>query len=252
MAYVPLNINVYTAAFAGAMAGINVPNGAFITDPDTDDYATQADVAAAFAAAVDTAWGETTVANSYDIEAIEGASNNTFVRGAGNPFNTELTNPDNWANVADAIVAMVLQGDTNATAQGITLPPIPTGGGGTIVASFFKADVDDVSTEPALNGVFYTATANGWFRLTWVLTTFGDFAPGVDSAQINAFIGAPSVDSPQLSPSLKLYQGGEGTQGALFCTPADVYLKTGQTLQLQGAFGTHMTVGIQLTQVTIP
>lgn len=123
------------------------------------------------------------------------------------------------------------------------------GAGGTVVASFFVADVVDVSIEPALNGVFYTAPADGWFRLTWVLTTFGVFQPGVDSAQINAFVGAPSVDSPQVNPSLRLYQGGEGTQAAQFCTPADVYLKTGQTLQLQGAFGTHMTVGIQLTRV---
>ncbi len=121
--------------------------------------------------------------------------------------------------------------------------------GGTVVASFFAADVADVSTEPALNGVFYTAPSNGWFRLTWVMATFAAFQPGVDSGQVNAYVGPASVDSVQASPSLRLYQGGEGTQAASFNTPADVYLRAGQTLQLQGAFGVHLTIGIQLTRI---
>lgn len=130
MAYVPVNINVYAAAFAGAMAGIVVPNGAFITDPTSADYAPQAAVASAYAAAVDTAWGGVTVANAYDIAAISEASTNIFSRGAGYPFNAALNQQSNWTRVATAVVVAVLQGDVNATGQGIVLPAVGGGGGG--------------------------------------------------------------------------------------------------------------------------
>lgn len=36
---------------------------------------------------------------------------------------------------------------------------------------------------------------------------------------------------------------------AIFSTPADVYLKAGETLQLQGLDGLNMAVGVQLTLV---
>lgn len=123
MAYSPLNINVYAAAFAGAMAGIGVPNGAFIVDPTTGDYAGAAAVAAAFAQAVDTAWGAATVANSYDLACITEASSNLFVRGAA-PLTGAVVLQANWTTAALALVAMVQQGDTNFAAQNITPPGV--------------------------------------------------------------------------------------------------------------------------------
>lgn len=123
MAYSPLNINVYSAAFAGAMAGIGVPSGAFIVDPATADYASAAAVAAAFAQAVDTAWGAVTVPNSYDLACISEASSQLFSRGAS-PLTGNTLLQANWTTVAIALVAMVQQGDTNFASQNITPPGI--------------------------------------------------------------------------------------------------------------------------------
>lgn len=125
----------------------------------------------------------------------------------------------------------------------------PPSGGGEVVASFLGADVVDVTTEPELNGVFYTATVAGWFRLSWVLATVAPFAPGVDAVLVNAFVGPPSENSVQLRPGLQLYQGGEGTQAFTTCTPADVYLRVGQTLELQGLAGAHVTIGVRLERL---
>lgn len=129
MPYTPLNVNVYAAAFAGAVAGIGVPAGAFITDPVTGNYVTIAAVAAAYAQAVDTAWGAG-VANAYDVAAILDGSTNIFTRGPGHPLVGAVTTQANWTIVALALVALVRQGDTDAIAEGITLPPISTSGGG--------------------------------------------------------------------------------------------------------------------------
>jgi hypothetical protein len=129
MTYVPLNLDVYTAAYAGAIAGIGIPNGAFITDPVESDYAPVTVVSAVYAQAVDTAWGAVS-ANTYDIEAITDASCNLFVRGPGCPIGGAIITQDNWTIVATALVALIREGDATASTGGITFPPIPTGGGG--------------------------------------------------------------------------------------------------------------------------
>jgi len=123
MTYSPLNINVYTAAFAGAVAGTGIPTGAFITDPVSDDYGLPISVATVFAQAVDTAWGANS-ANTYDIEAITDASDNLFARGAGWPIEGAVITQANWTIVAVALVAMIRKGDSMATAGGITFPPL--------------------------------------------------------------------------------------------------------------------------------
>lgn len=121
MTYSPLNINVYTAAYAGAVAGCGIPTGAFITDPTSDDYGSNISVAVAFAQAVDTAWGAN-AANTYDIEAITDASDNLFARGPGCPIGGVIVTQGNWTIVATALVALIRKGDSVATAGGIIFP----------------------------------------------------------------------------------------------------------------------------------
>jgi hypothetical protein len=121
MTYSPLNINVYTAAYAGAVAGCGIPTGAFITDPTSDDYGSNISVAVAFAQAVDTAWGAN-AANTYDIEAITDASDNLFARGPGCPIGGVIITQANWTIVATALVALIKKGDSVASAGGITFP----------------------------------------------------------------------------------------------------------------------------------
>jgi len=124
MAYTPVNINVYSAAFAGAVAGLGAPNGAFVIDPLGADYAGPVNVAAFFAQAVDTVWG-TAVANSYNLAAITELSNNLFARGPGYPLTGAVLTQANWTIVATALIALVRQGDTNASAtQNITPPGV--------------------------------------------------------------------------------------------------------------------------------
>ena len=124
MAYTPKNVLVYTAAFAGAMSGVGVPNGAFIVDPTTGDYAPAAGVAAAYAQAVDTAWGNVTVPNNYDLQCIQLTSEALIARGAGYPIAAPVNTQANWTTVATALVAMVQQGDVNFASQNITPPGV--------------------------------------------------------------------------------------------------------------------------------
>ena len=149
MTYSPLNINVYTAAFAGAVAGTGIPSGAFITDPVSDDYGLPISVATVFAQAVDTAWGANS-ANTYDIEAITDAADNLFARGAGWPIEGAVITQDNWTIVAVALVAMIRKGDSTATAGGIVFPPL----GGT--------------------GPSFTITQELWVAATWGSDVTGD------------------------------------------------------------------------------
>lgn len=123
MAYTPLNVLVYSAAFSGAMAAICEPAGAAVLDPVTGDYAAQASIAAAWAQAVDTAWTNSP-ANSYDTDAIKFMSLEFFGgHGTGplSPIGT-LATQSNWTVFAVACVAAVRQGDTNFASQGITPP----------------------------------------------------------------------------------------------------------------------------------
>lgn len=146
MPYVPLNVNVYAAAFAGATAGIGVPTGAFITDPVAADYVTIVGVAAAYAEAVDQAWGAG-VANSYDLAAILDGSTNIFTRGPGHPLVGAVTTQANWTIVAMALVALVREGDADAIAEGIVLPPLSTPGAPfPPIVNIAALDVFDVGT----------------------------------------------------------------------------------------------------------
>jgi hypothetical protein len=139
MAYVPLNLDVYTAAYAGAIAGIGIPSGAFIVNPNQSHYAPVTVVAAAFAQAFDTAWSATPTANLYDIEAIAEACCNTFVKGPGAPMTGDVTTQDNWTIVATAIVALIKEGDAAATTGGIVFPPFGGGGGGPVPQQYWVA-----------------------------------------------------------------------------------------------------------------
>ena len=197
MAYVPLNIPIYTAAFAGAMAGLGVPSGAFIIDPATADYATNASVAAVFAQAIDTAWGASQAANAYDTFAISNASTAIFARGPGYPLRTPLTVQTNWTTAATAIVAMVKQGDTySSNTQNITLPGGPnraygrmgtattSGGVGPTVVAAVKLIAKGSGIFKAWVNLEYDATAADVVTLT--IRVFLDTVPGTPLTLTNA------------------------------------------------------------------
>jgi len=193
MAYIPLNVQVYSAAFAGAVAGIGVPNGAFIIDPTTADYAPAVSVAAVYAQAVDTAWGAVIVANSYDLGAIQVASSNLFVRGAGYPIAAPVNTQANWTTVAVALVALVRQGDTNASApQNITLPGASGtnrayGTGGATTAG--QATITVIAAVKLIakgSGLF-----KGWCNLVWDALTATEVGTMTVKVFTDAVAGTP-------------------------------------------------------------
>jgi hypothetical protein len=203
MAYVPQNINVYSAAFAGAIAGISVPNGAFVIDPVTGNYAGNANVAAFFAQAVDIAWG-TGQANDYDLGAITQASNAIFARGPGYPLGTPLTSQSNWTIVATALVAMIRQGDTNASnTQNIALPAQYTASGiipGPCPVGVFTHQIVPVPT-----------VREGDFAITLVDATADDFVitvQHVSTGEIHLFVFNIAAGAPVNIPvQFKIFRG---------------------------------------------
>lgn len=192
MAYTPLNVNVYAAAFSGAMAGLGVPTGAFITDPVGGDYANVALVAAAFSQAVDTAW-TASPANAYDVSAIANASSNLFTRGPGYPLTGVVLTQANWTLVATALVAMVRQGDANAVApQNITMPGVGSsnrayGTGGAAVAGAAAINIiAAVKLIAKSSGLF-----KAWVNLDWAALTPADIGTLTINVFTDAVAGVP-------------------------------------------------------------
>ncbi len=190
MAYVPSNINVYTAAFSGAVAGLGAPSGATIIDPTTLDYAGPTNVAAFFAQAVDTAWG-VGAANSYNLAAITELANNLFSRGPGYPLSGAVLTQANWTIIATALVALVRQGDLNATAtQNITFPGVGVAnraygqGGATTAGQATITVIAAVKLVAKSSGLFKAWCNMAWDALaatdigTITIKVFSDLVPG--------------------------------------------------------------------------
>lgn len=125
MPYTPLNVNVYSAAFAGAMAAMCNPTGAAIVDSASANYANFCLVAEAWAQAVDTAWGITPAPNEFDVNCLQSLS---AAYHSSHPIapqaSSVFSNPANWTIAARAAVAVVKEGDANFATLGITPPPL--------------------------------------------------------------------------------------------------------------------------------
>ena len=129
MIYSPQNKTVYTAAYAGAVAGIaasqRTPTDPLSTDPPTVG---EASLAGAWAQELDTQWaGESS--STLDVLAIEECSAAVFI-GSSPPAVEPFLTPSNWAVPVAAVIAIVKAGEAYFTSQGITPDPWPTGSGG--------------------------------------------------------------------------------------------------------------------------
>ena len=138
--YVPFNVNVYAAAFAGASSGMGI-SGRNITDNNPADYAGLMTVAGAFSAAVDTAWNATSrTPNQLDLDTLESGCEGAWSGRSVTP-NSTTTLLTNWTVLAEAIVAVTVAGDLYFSAQGIT-PPIGNGGAGFVPITTTEYYVD--------------------------------------------------------------------------------------------------------------
>ena len=125
MAYTPNNINVYIAAFSGAVAGMGASNR-FPRDNVASDYASLVSTAGAYAQQFDTMWGANN-ATSLDIDNITQLTAAAWESRAPNS-----TKPTDFAILCGALIAMVQQSETYFAGQGI--PPFtPTGVGNTFI-----------------------------------------------------------------------------------------------------------------------
>lgn len=125
MSYTPINVDAYTAAFAGAIAGMAVSG--WITDPVDTDYTDVTFIAGAFAQSFDQSWNNATQLNNLEIEAITSVVQQDFSGRGPGPFNnSRFVDPTNWTETAKACVALILASDLYFAGQGIT-PNTPGG-----------------------------------------------------------------------------------------------------------------------------
>jgi len=126
MAYAPVNVDAYTNAYSGALAGMAISG--WIVDPTSADYSNVATIAGAFAQAFDVVWNNATALNWLQIQSIQSVCQEQFAGHApGSLDNAVFTQPSNWAVPAAACAALVLKGDAFVTSEGIT-PNTPGGG----------------------------------------------------------------------------------------------------------------------------
>lgn len=130
MAYTAKNIQIFTAAYAGALAGMGVSDRV-ITDTNAANYAGVAAVAGAFSQAVDTAWGDVRSTSLLDVEAMQCISEAYWQNRAPQATPTNL-NVASYAVAALAIIALITAGEGYFSAEGLTPPPIPSGSGGSL------------------------------------------------------------------------------------------------------------------------
>lgn len=171
MPYTALNIQIFTAAYCGALAGMGLSDRQ-ITDQSSVSYAGLASVAGAFAQAVDTAWGAVRATTLLDTEAIQSASQAFWQDRSPIPDSTN-TLPATHASAALAIIATITAAETYYASQGLTPPAIPGGSSG---GGF--PNVADLATLGAINWVT-NSLANGYQyyvhtqRSFWILSQTG-------------------------------------------------------------------------------
>lgn len=124
MSYIPNQVQVYTAAYAGTQAGLGIAGRDISTSNAAPGIVKVARVAGAFAQAVDIAWAGAGTPNFLDVQII-----NTACVGYWAGREPDSENPSDYAEIAFVIILNVQAGDAYFSSQGITPPPVGGGGG---------------------------------------------------------------------------------------------------------------------------
>lgn len=164
MAYTPINLHAFTAAYSGAVSGMAVSG--WITNPSPSSYQLVTKIAGAFAQAFDQAW-DNPVVNELDEFSILSAVQNEFAtRGPGPLANPTFQDPASWSVPAMACVALVLEGDAYFLGQGITppvWPPTGTPGQGILIfANIAALAAFDVTLLPQGTVAFVQSNGSFW------------------------------------------------------------------------------------------
>lgn len=126
MTYTVQNPTMFTAAYAGALAGLAV-TGRQLFSAVSDFYSDEVEIANAWAIQFDTLWGSTAVA-SLEPEITEEASQAFWEERAPQALPASL-NPATWAKECAAIIALIRESLALYTGQGYPNPSPGSGGG---------------------------------------------------------------------------------------------------------------------------
>lgn len=116
MAYNPINVAAYVAAYSGAIAGMAV--GGWISSDSQDTYTSATEVAGAFAQQFDIVWNDTATLNNLESKAITSIVQNEF-QNRQPSTDDSFKVPATWNRPAIACAALVLQSDAYFASQGI-------------------------------------------------------------------------------------------------------------------------------------
>ncbi len=137
MTYVPDNIDVYTAAFSGALAGITSNTNAAPSMSSTASLAGVANAAGAYAEAVDQAWTLQTMgdASALDVGSVDSSSESFF---KGRILGRSVAS--RYATLAAALIRSIQAARNYYETEGIEAPPnggftAPTGTGAVTVTA---------------------------------------------------------------------------------------------------------------------
>lgn len=120
----PINNQVYTAAYAGALAGMGV--GSRMLSANTSI----ASLAGAWASSFDAVWNSATQIDQLQHDAIQNASTAAWLSLSNILVDSTTLAPATYTNQIQQIVAQIAAGESYFTSQGNTPPPY--GGGGSI------------------------------------------------------------------------------------------------------------------------
>jgi len=114
MTYTPKNLDVYSAAFSGALTGLGVSSNKLPTSSSSANYTGMAQTAGDFAQAFDTQWGAN-IATDMDLAAIKNVSESAWV----NRLPT-VSSSTAYAGLVGPLVALVQAGAAYNKTQQVT------------------------------------------------------------------------------------------------------------------------------------
>jgi len=118
MSYVPKNLDVFTAAFAGLMAGLVTDRQTLSALPDAEFSS----ISSTWAQAFDTVWGGQNT-TAFDLLAIESLSSQSV----SGRF-PRSKNAADYVPLATSIANLILTGDSGFVSAGIIVPPTSVSG----------------------------------------------------------------------------------------------------------------------------
>ena len=234
--YTPINLRMYLAAYAGALAGMNasdrIPKNA-----NPAFYTSFAAIAGAWAQSFDIIWNDATAPTVLEVQSVQECSESTWQQRAPQPNVSTLT-PASYNGQTAPIAAMIRAADAYMASQGI-VPPIDGGGGGGTLAGDVTgplltnrvetASGDIVHQRTYLDSNLYcgfgpfpgTPVAFTWFNFQYEIQNSlqGNIAASLKIADNSNFIGAP-VDL--------VFQGASCDDTVLNTVPGDLYLIAGE------------------------